>query len=187
MKDPVVAEVTIAAPTTEVWRALREPRLIRRWHGWDHDGLEAEIVAIYLDDVGVAEDALTFDTGAGRFELESHGATTVVRVRRAAPAGAVTWHGVYDEINEGWLSFLQQLRYSLERHPDRDRRTLLLRRRVEIPDGERWFASRHQEGVELDEWTLVVATPDKTIVSSYDPDGAAALDRIAARFVDPPD
>lgn len=183
MKDPVVAEVTIAAPTADVWRALREPQLIRRWHGWDHEGLEAEIVAIYLDDVGVAEDALTFDTGAGRFELEDHDDATTVRVRRAPPAGAATWHGVYDEINEGWLTFLQQLRYYLERHPGEERRTLLLRRRVATPAGEPWFASAHQEGIELDDSTLVVLTPDKTIVSTYDPDDDA-LDRLAARFSD---
>lgn len=183
MKDPVVAEVTIAAPVSVVWRTLRVPHLIRRWHGWDYDGLDAEIATIYVDGIEADEDALTFDTGAGRFELEDHGDATVVRVLRAAPAGAATWDGAYDEVNEGWLTFLQQLRYSLERHDGKDRRTLLVRRRVPTPPGERWFAAPHQEGVELDEQTLVIVTPDKTIVSTYDPDDAA-LDRLAARFAD---
>ena len=58
----------------------------------------------------------------GVIALEDRGETTVVRVTRAAPAGG--WEGVYDEVNEGWLTFFQQLRFYLERHPGQDRRTL---------------------------------------------------------------
>lgn len=179
MEDPVIAEVTIAAPVGVVWRALREPQQIRRWHGWDYDGLDAEIVTIYVDGATASEETLTVDTGAGRFELEGGDDATIVRVRRAPPADAADWDGIDDEINEGWLTFIHQLRYFLERHPGEDRRTLLLRRRVPTPAGKRWFSSRHQEAVELDDRTLVVITPDKTIVSAYGAD-AAALDRLAA-------
>ena len=34
MSEPVRIEVTVAAPVEEVWRALRDPAQLRRWHGW---------------------------------------------------------------------------------------------------------------------------------------------------------
>lgn len=33
--DPIIVEVTVAAPPDAVWRALRDPAEIRRWHGWE--------------------------------------------------------------------------------------------------------------------------------------------------------
>lgn len=168
MSDPVIVELTIAAPAEVVWRALRDPEQIRRWHGWEYDGIEEEIRMIYLDDVDADEARLTLDTrGGGRFELEPHGAETVVRLTRAAPAGTTGWDGIHDEINEGWLSFLQQLRFFLERHPGEERRTLLIEREVTLPDGEPWFRSAHQTGVVVGERTLVTVAHGKTIVSSY--------------------
>lgn len=181
MREPVVAEVTIAAPPAVVWRALRDPREIARWHGWEHDALEAEIATIYLDGIEVDERARSFETGAGRFEVEDRGAATIVRVRRAPSADTVSADGSHDEIDEGWLTFLQQLRYYLERHAGAPRRTRVLRRRIPTPAGDPWFTSAHQQGIELDERTLVVITPDRTIVSGYGVD-PATLDRLTARL-----
>jgi uncharacterized protein YndB with AHSA1/START domain len=50
----VAVETTIGAPFAAVWKALRDPAEIRRWHGWEYDeggGLDAEISVIYLEDV----------------------------------------------------------------------------------------------------------------------------------------
>jgi hypothetical protein len=55
----------------------------------------------------------------------ARGDQTVVRVTRAAPADGSDWSGIYDEIDEGWISFLQQLRLALERHRGQDRRTII--------------------------------------------------------------
>lgn len=174
MPEPVVVEVLIAAPAARVWIAFRDPVELRRWHGWDYDGLDDEIRQIYLDGATVSDDARTLDThGAGRFELEPRGDATVVRIVRAAPEGAETWDGIYDEINEGWRSFVEQLRFSLERHPGVDRRTLFLEREVELPSGEPWFEAEHQRGVVEDARTLVIVARDKTIVSTYGLDDAA--------------
>jgi hypothetical protein len=48
--------------------------------------------------------------------------TRVRLVRRGHPEAA--WDGVHDPVDEGWITFVQQLRFLLERHPDADRRTV---------------------------------------------------------------
>lgn len=168
--DPVIAEVTVAAPVDVVWPALREPAEIRRWFGWDYPGLDDEIEVIFAG--GEAREAdYVLDLGeGGLFELvpELDG-QTVVRVSRPLPAGAESWEGVYDVINEGWLTFIQQLRFALERHRGRDRRTVRLSgvprdTDAEPPDpnavlglagtpsfsdGRVWFASDYQLGLIL--------------------------------------
>ena len=47
---PVTVEVTVEAPAGQVWSSLRDPKQIRRWHGWQYDQLDAEIREIYLDE-----------------------------------------------------------------------------------------------------------------------------------------
>ena len=123
MSEPrVVAEVDIAAPPEDVWRALREPDEIRRWFGWETDGLTEEIEYIFVDHASAAEEGRVLEFGSGdAIVLEPRDGGTLVRVTRpAAPPG--TW----DEIDEGWLTFAGQLRFTLERHRDEPRRTLRL-------------------------------------------------------------
>ncbi len=123
MTEPrVVAEVEIAAPAEDVWRALREPEEIRRWFGWEYDGLEGEIDYIFRDHATAAEEGRLLEFGSGdAIALEPHDSGTVVRITRpAAPPG--TW----DAVDEGWLTFAAQLRLVLERHRDEPRRTLRL-------------------------------------------------------------
>jgi hypothetical protein len=126
MPDRAVAvETTIAAPFAAVWQALRDPAEIRRWHGWDMDGLDEEIDVIYISDVEADEAAGTIAIGDGsRFELEDRGDTTVVRVTMPAPAGGASWDEFYADVREGWASFVEQLRFALERHPGEPRRAI---------------------------------------------------------------
>jgi len=171
-------QVTVAAPVEEVWRALRDPVEIRRWFGWEHDGIEAEIEQIFVDEAEPSEDERTISWSHGDvFELESRGAHTVVRVSRPAPAD-----GAWDDIFEGWTMFVQQLRFALERHPGRERRVFQLwsgrdptaalptnalglsrlgsgaigqRYELDSPVGEKlagviWYRSPHQIGVSVD-------------------------------------
>jgi hypothetical protein len=177
--DPVVVEVTVTAPADVVWHALRDSAVLRRWFGWDYDGIEDEIEQIFHSDlVTESEAARWMDTGGGgRFELEERGGETVVRVRRAAPEGG-TWDGVYDDVNEGWLAFVQQLRFMLERHRGEDRRTFSTthaepHRALALVDGETWFRSPHQHGVAFDGGAgLLIAMRDRVIVSGYGLDEA---------------
>jgi hypothetical protein len=122
----VAVETTIAAPFAAVWKALRDPAEIRRWHGWEYDadgGLDAEIDVIYRQGVTADEAAGTITISDGsRFELEGRGGETHVRITMPAPAAS--WDEHYDDIREGWTSFLHQLRFALEQHPGEDRRTL---------------------------------------------------------------
>jgi hypothetical protein len=172
--DPVVVEVTVTAPADVVWHALRDSAEIRRWFGWEYDGIEDEIEQIFHAEV-VAESAAErwLDTGGGgRFELEERGGETVVRITRAAPAGG-TWDGVYDEVNEGWLAFVQQLRFMLERHPSEERRAFSAsrpeaHRALAVVDGEDWYTSEHQHGVTFDGGAgLLIAMRDRVILSAY--------------------
>jgi hypothetical protein len=175
----IAVETTIAAPFETVWNALRDPVEIRRWHGWEYDGLGEEIDVIYLRDVNADREAGTIEFGDGsRFTVEPRGSGTVVRVTMAAPAGEAAWESFYDDIREGWMSFVMQLRFALERHPGEDRRTLQLdgagaapadpaaigldsarapgeRYAGETAWGERWagevlFSSEHQTGLTVD-------------------------------------
>jgi hypothetical protein len=167
MSEPVIVEVVIAAPADAVWRALREPAEIRRWFGWEYDeqgGLPSEIELIFHQESTASEPDLTLDTGGGTFVLEPQGDRTVVRITRAAPAGQSGWEGIYDEVNEGWLTFVQQLRFYLERHPGQDRRTQLVEAAGE---GEEWFTAPNQHGVVLEDGSLAVTTRERVIVSAY--------------------
>jgi hypothetical protein len=191
MPDRAVAvELTIAAPFSAVWNALRDPDEIRRWHGWEYDGLDDEIATIYLQDVEVDEAAGTIAIADGsRFELEDRGATTVVRVTMPGPAAGASWDEFYDDIREGWTTFVEQLRFGLERHPGEERRTLMLAGAPRLaPDhgGREVFGSAHQIGYAVDDYGpgLVVlhAKPDGgglAVVTTYglDDEAFAALER----------
>jgi hypothetical protein len=126
--EKVVVEVVIAARAEEVWRALREPAEIRRWFGWEYADIAEEITYIF-EKAPVVEEGRRLDfPGPGEpfiFTLEPRGEQTVLRVVRAAPAGA-DWDGIYDEIVEGWRTFVQQLRFVLDHHRGETRRTLYL-------------------------------------------------------------
>jgi hypothetical protein len=191
MPDRAVAvEITIAAPFSAVWNALRDPDEIRRWHGWEYDGLDDEIATIYLRDVEVDEAAGTIAIADGsRFELEDRGATTVVRVTMPAPAAGASWDEFYDDIREGWTTFVEQLRFGLERHPGEERRTLMLAGAPRLaPDhgGSELFRTAHQIGYAVDDYgpglAVLHAKPDGgglAVVTTYglDDEAFAAVER----------
>jgi hypothetical protein len=107
-----------------VWRALRDPAELKRWFGWDAEGLAEEIEDIFVTHAVADEGAQTlrFDDIPDRFEIEPRGADgSVLRL-----FGEPTDDHAYDGMHEGWTTFLAQLRFALERHPGEDRRTLYL-------------------------------------------------------------
>jgi hypothetical protein len=125
--DRPLLEVTVSAPADEVWNALRDPASIHQWFGWDADTLESEIKFIFVDHA-IASDAdrtVRFDEGMeDRFEVEARGDSTLVRVVRPAPAADHDWDEVFEDMTQGWIAFVQQLKFALERHPGDTRRTL---------------------------------------------------------------
>jgi len=190
--EPVTIEVTVGAPIETVWSYLRDPELISRWHGWVADELEQEIDFIYR---GHAHESATpyvleMDRGSegsvdggDRFELFAADGTngadgpTTVRITRGARGSDEIWDAWYDDITEGWTSFLNQLRFTLEVQPERLRRTVFLnvdgaglpsvRQALGLSgvafsapyaaaggdldlSGRGWFVSAHQVGVTVD-------------------------------------
>jgi Polyketide cyclase / dehydrase and lipid transport len=127
--SPPQLEVTINAPPEQVWRALRDPELLRRWHGWhtDDDALDEEVRVIYHNES--TEDPAGFVLQLGdqdRFSLHPTDGGTVVRVTRPPRTDAGEWAAYYDDITEGWQTFIEQLRFAIERHQLAERRTLHL-------------------------------------------------------------
>jgi uncharacterized protein YndB with AHSA1/START domain len=140
--DPLV-EVTLPAPVEEVWRHLRDPEAITRWFGWQYEGLEDEIAMIFTGD------GVRADDDAHVLEIESPGRVDRSSVEAAGEGATLrvtstiapdSWDGVFDDIGEGWIQFVQQLRFLLERHPGEDRRT-------EFVEGELWYETEHQRGL----------------------------------------
>ncbi|RRR99399.1 SRPBCC family protein [Glycomyces terrestris] len=177
-------EVVVAAPADEVWHALRDRDALRQWHGWDSGGdtaaLDAEIDSIYFTDVheDPARRLLTAN-GGDRFAVEPHADGARVVLTRAPLSGDADWDAYYDEVTEGWITFLHQLRFALERPRGAARRTLFFsapatpRRAVlarlgldgqDAPPGapyaapamdlagDVWFRSPRQLGVTVDAW-----------------------------------
>jgi uncharacterized protein YndB with AHSA1/START domain len=77
MSDPVIAEVEVAAPADAVWRALREPAEIRRWFGWDYEGLDEEIRQIFVDGAKADDGAEWFSSPHQRGVVREDGALVI--------------------------------------------------------------------------------------------------------------
>lgn len=136
-QDRVIVEMTIAAPVETVWAAMREPEQLLNWFGWDADTLRDEIKFIFEDHAKAdeANRVISFGEYEGVHdwvELRTAPGGTVLRVVRSVPASA-DWSVFYEDTWEGWITFFQQLRFLLERHPGARRRTLFLSGRLAAP------------------------------------------------------
>ena len=126
MSDGFTMSMAVRAPVERVWRALRDPAEIRRWHGWNEPGLDAEIQTIFVDHANESHDepyTLVVDP-METFLLEPHDDETTLHLVRVPREQAGEWADHYDDITLGWVSFLHQLRFALESHPGEERRTL---------------------------------------------------------------
>jgi len=110
----VVVDVTIAAPIDTVWRALRDPAMLAQWFGWDYEKLAEEIDGYFVAGATETEPGRVLDLGGDAFELTAQGSSTRVRVVRSEPPASDTWDGVYDDVDEGWITFVAQLAFWLE-------------------------------------------------------------------------
>lgn len=126
----VVVDITIAAPIETVWAALRDPAQIASWFGWDAPSLDEEIKFIFIDGAtgDEASHFLQFGEWEGAsdaIELTTIAGGTRLRLLRAG-GGPIDWTGVYEDISQGWVNFFQQLRFALEWHKGKVRRTIYL-------------------------------------------------------------
>jgi hypothetical protein len=145
---PFNVATTVNADPDMVWNALTEPEQIRQWFGWDHEALDSEIQYIFADHADLHPPS-RIDLAVGqRIELEAQEAQTTVRVFTTGDPPARSGER-YDEIAEGWRTFLEQLRFYLERHPHRTRRTIRFSGTVSdtavATDAEQtWLEAAHQ-------------------------------------------
>ncbi|MDB5541060.1 MAG: hypothetical protein JWQ89_2787 [Devosia sp.] len=134
----VVLEMTIAAPVETVWQALRQPDQMLNWFGWDADTLRDEIQVIFFDHARADEASKVLAFGeyegiADRIELAAAPGGTALRVMRGGPAVGGDWSALYEDTWEGWITFFEQMRLLIERHPGEKRRTLFLS--AQLPEG----------------------------------------------------
>ncbi|MFD1213095.1 SRPBCC domain-containing protein [Arthrobacter sp. GCM10027362] len=108
--------VHINADARQVWVMLREPSRIAQWHGWETEGLEDEINRIYFTNATEGQDHKSLTLGGYTFALEPVGDGTQLTL--AGPPDQPD-----EDVLEGWQAFLQQLRFTLERHPNARRQT----------------------------------------------------------------
>lgn len=131
--DPLRLRIVVAAPVDRVWAWLTERDLIGRWFGWEHDSLDGEIDMIFVDGVARSRQLLRLQTNGGSlFQLREEEAGTVVELRR--PTADTGPDADFEGIDEGWTTFVQQLRLGVERHPDEERRAIELQGR--LPNGD---------------------------------------------------
>jgi hypothetical protein len=197
-------DVAAAASADAAWQALRDPAVIRQWHGWDTDELESEIDSIYFTDVvEEAEKRTLVVNGGDRFEVRPDGDGSRITLTRAPLSGDPEMDAYYDDITEGWRSFLHQLRFALERRPGTRRRTLFFADRGtysgtvierlgldavagqsagsryaatvagEDVAGEVWFRSANQLGATVDAWGEGLLVIAGTAPSEADPAGTS--------------
>lgn len=121
-----VATVVLPVSLQEAWEYFRDPALIRLWHGWEYDDLDHEIAEIY-GSATYSEDHRTINVGTHFFNLFDDGDRTRVEAHRSPPTDdpeSRAWGPYLLDIDEGWTSFLEQLRFMLARHPGDRRRTV---------------------------------------------------------------
>ncbi|GAA0594931.1 hypothetical protein HPO96_07265 [Kribbella sandramycini] len=186
--------VTVAAPVDAVWDALRDRDKIRHWHGWEFEGpqggLEEEIDLIYFTQT--AEEGTTLTMGSGdEIVVEPVEGGSRVTLTRGPLAGNPEWDAYYDDITEGWITFMHQLRFAVERHPGEPRRTLFYSgtgdvdpiaelgipaSELELPGGrvhsEVFYTSEHQVGVTVDAWGNGLLVLSHIPPGDAKPDGA---------------
>jgi uncharacterized protein YndB with AHSA1/START domain len=124
ISKPYAVEVTVAAGRDRAWAAVTQPALLRQWFGWDYDELDAEIRHIFVSEATLqAPEQMGWADGS-YLAVTGDDERATVRVAREGSRAADPDR--YDAIEEGWRSFLIQLRHYLDEKPAGSRRTLYL-------------------------------------------------------------
>jgi uncharacterized protein YndB with AHSA1/START domain len=171
---PYNVEVSLPAGRDEAWDALTQPPVLHQWFGWDYGGLDAEIQQIFVTEATLmAPEQMGWADGSF-LEVVGGDDRSLVRAVREGPAPGDPDR--YDAIEEGWRTFLAQLRFYFQRRPAGARRTVYLtgettpRQAMSLVDGE-WTEVGHRIA-----WTV---DPDGhlVVVGSHVP----LTEKVAAR------
>ncbi len=147
------ATFLMSAAPTEVWQHLREPELLRRWFGWHGPEFDSEIAGLSGEFSTVVRDGHDLVIGDHRMALRAAGTGTELRLDRTSRSGADD-----AEIDEGWVTFLEQLRYVVAVRPEGARHTFVVADApaTQIPwESEDWARSAHQRTVVVPSWGQV--------------------------------
>lgn len=151
------ATFLMPAPPATVWQHLRQPELLRRWFGWHGPEFEDEIAGLSGGFSTVEREGSAVVIGDHRMVLQEADPGAELCISRV---GAPDEHGT--EIDEGWVTFLEQLRYVIAMQPAGVRHTFMVpgAPSTDIPwKHEEWARSAHQRTVLVPAWGLVqVAT-----------------------------
>ena len=175
------ATFLMSASPAEVWRHLREPELLHRWFGWHGPEFDSEIAGLSGEFSEVRRDGHDLVIGDHRMALRAAGADTELRLDRTGRSGADD-----TEIDEGWVTFLEQLRYVIAVRPEGARHTFIVADApaTQIPwKCAEWARSAHQRTVVVPSWGQVQLTvlrpapdgPDARVVVN----GYGRTDRVA--------
>lgn len=150
------AAFLMPAPSAIVWPHLREPELLRRWFGWHGPEFDDEIAGLSGAFSAVEREGQVVVIGDHRMVLHEVDAGTELRISRTGESGE---HDV--EIDEGWVTFLEQLRFVVTTQPAGARHTFMTSAAPEdgIPwEHEQWARSAHQRTVLVPAWGQVQVT-----------------------------
>jgi uncharacterized protein YndB with AHSA1/START domain len=138
------ATFLMPAPPATVWQHLREPELLRQWFGWHGPEFEDEIAGLSGGFSAVEREGRSVAIGDHRMVLQEVDPGTELRVSRV---GESDEHGI--EIDEGWVTFIEQLRYVITVQPAGARHTLMVpgAPATDIPwEHEEWHAPHTSAG-----------------------------------------
>jgi uncharacterized protein YndB with AHSA1/START domain len=144
-----------ASPAT-VWQHLRQPELLRRWFGWHGPEFEDEIDGLSGGFSAVEREGHAVVIGDHRMVLQEVEPGTELCVSRV---GESDEHGI--EIDEGWVTFLEQLRYVINVQPAGARHTFMVPGApvTDIPwEHDEWARSTHQRTALVPAWGQVQVT-----------------------------
>lgn len=154
------ATFSMPAPRATVWQHLREPELLRRWFGWHSAEFEDEIAGLSSGFSTVEREGHAVAIGDHLFVLREVDPGTQLRISRIG--------GTEDaiEIDEGWVTFLEQLRYVITVQPAGPRHALMVPAAPtsDVPwEHEEWARSTHQRTILVPAWGQVqIATIQPT-------------------------
>jgi hypothetical protein len=175
-----------ASPAT-VWQHLRDPELLRRWFGWHGAEFENEIAGLSGGFSVVEDEGRAVAIGDHRMSLHDVATGTELRLSRFQESGADDV-----EIDEGWVTFLEQLRYVVTVRPAGARHTCMISGApaTDLPwDHEVWAESAHQRTLLVPAWGQVqvaairpsAAAPGaRVVVNGYGRTAAEAAEQHAA-------
>ena len=123
-----IVSLDLGADADTTWAHLRRPELVRRWYGWDAEGLDLEIHQVFVAGVQAASDglrrSLSWPDGT-RLELSptADPARTHLAVERPSHGELSFFDGVRDDVDEAWTAYAHQLQFALGVHRGENRRT----------------------------------------------------------------